>query len=120
LLGSSIVVVLASNWRRPLIHALTVAAFVLVIPAGFIAYQSGLHFVTWLPSSARARIILWEYTAEQALTHPLLGKGVESTPVLSKQQMVASPSPAWPWLCLSSCFRHQLSRLLRDPLRPLP
>jgi hypothetical protein len=94
LIGSSVVVLLAWNWRRSFIHALVVlwcAAFVLVIPAGFIAYQSGLHFATWLPNSARARIILWEYTAEQALTHPLLGIGVKSTPTLSKQQKAAAP-----------------------------
>jgi O-antigen ligase len=59
---------------------------VLVIPAGFIAYQSGLHFAEWLPKSARARVILWEYTAEQTLTRPVLGVGVGSTPLLSKQQ----------------------------------
>jgi len=94
LIGSSLVVILAWFWRRPVIRALAVlwcAAFVLVIPAGFIAYQSGLHFATWLPDSARARIILWEYTAEQALAHPLLGIGVESTPVLSKQQKATAP-----------------------------
>ena len=42
-----------------------------------------------MPNSARARVILWEYTAEQTLTHPLLGVGVESTPTLRKQQKAA-------------------------------
>jgi hypothetical protein len=42
----------------------------LVIPASFAAYDSGLHLATWLPKSARARVILWEYTAEQVLNRP--------------------------------------------------
>ena len=50
----------------------------LVIPASFAAYLSGLHYASWLPPSARARVILWEYTAEQTLTNPFLGVGVGS------------------------------------------
>jgi O-antigen ligase len=61
------------------------AAAAFVIPASFVAYQSRLQFADWLPNSARARV-LWEYTAEQTLKSPLLGVGVDSTPVLSKQQ----------------------------------
>ena len=41
LIGSSIVVILAWNWRRSVIRALAVlwcAAFVFVLPAGLIAY----------------------------------------------------------------------------------
>jgi O-antigen ligase len=93
LIGSAIVVLLAWSWRQYVIRALAVlwcAAFVLVIPASFIAYQSGLHFADWLPTSFRARVILWEFTAEQTLAHPLLGAGVESTPVLSGQHKAAS------------------------------
>jgi hypothetical protein len=89
LVGSSLVVLLAWNCRRAVIRALAVlwcVAFVLVIPASFIAYQGGLHLAIWLPKSARDRIIIWEYTAEQTLTHPLLGVGVKSTPALRDQQ----------------------------------
>jgi O-antigen ligase len=92
LIGSSMVVILAWTWRRLVIRALAVlwcAAFVFVIPASIVAYQSGLHFATWLPSSAKARIILWQYTAEQTLAQPLLGVGVESYPVLREQQKAA-------------------------------
>ena len=46
----------------------------------------GCTLPNWLPKSARARIILWEYTAEQALNRPLFGVGVDSTPRLSTQQ----------------------------------
>jgi O-antigen ligase len=89
LVVSSVVVILAWKWRTLVIRALAVfwfAAFVLVIPANFAAYDNGLHFAEWLPKSARARIILWEYTSEQTLERPLLGAGVDSTPLLTNQQ----------------------------------
>ena len=38
-----------------------------------------------------SRVIIWEYTAEQVLKHPLLGVGVASTPVLTDQQRAAGP-----------------------------
>jgi len=94
LVASSLVVMLALKWRTLVIRSLAVlwcAAFVFVIPANFIAYENGLHFAHWLPKSARARIILWEYTAEQVLNHPLLGVGVDSTPFLTEQQKASSP-----------------------------
>jgi hypothetical protein len=89
LLGSSIVAMAMWWWPRYVIRALVAiwcVSFVLVVPASFIAYQSGLHFANWLPGTARERVIIWEYTAEQVLRHPLLGVGIESTPVLSAQQ----------------------------------
>jgi O-Antigen ligase len=95
LVGSGIVALLGWRWRpQAVIRTLTVlwcAAFVLVIPASFIAYQTGLHLATWLPVSARHRIILWQSTAEQVLAHPLLGIGVKSTPVLTKRQKTMGP-----------------------------
>ena len=94
LIGSGLVVLAARRWRpQPVIRAVAVvwcAAFVLVIPASFIAYQSGLHLATWLPNSARHRVILWESTAEQTLAHPL-GVGMKSTAALTARQKVAAP-----------------------------
>ena len=95
LIGSGLVVLVATRRRpEPVIRALAVvwcAAFVLVIPASFIAYQSGLHLATWLPMSARHRVILWEATAEQTLAHPLLGVGVKSTAALTEREKAAAP-----------------------------
>jgi hypothetical protein len=88
LVGSSIVVMAIWIWRRFAIITLVglwLGAFMLVIPASFVAYQSGLHLLTWLPSSSRARVILWEFTAEQTLNNPLLGVGAESTPVVNEK-----------------------------------
>ena len=64
--------------------------FVLVIPLDFLAFKAGLHQAKWLPVSARARIIIWEYTAERALENPWLGIGADSTPAV-KAKAVAKP-----------------------------
>jgi O-antigen ligase len=89
LLGSIIVVLAMWYWQRYVVRALAVLwclSFVFVIPASFVAYQSGLHLESWLPNTARQRIIIWQYTAEQVFNHPWIGVGVESTPVLNRQQ----------------------------------
>jgi hypothetical protein len=95
LLGSSLVVMAMWLWPQYVLRILAVAwcaSFVLVLPASFAAYQNGLHFATWLPGTARQRVIIWEYTAEQVLSHPLLGVGIESTPALRDQQAaIAAP-----------------------------
>jgi O-antigen ligase len=54
--------------------------FALVLPLDILAYKAELHLADWLPRSARARIIIWEYTAERVLERPLLGVGADSTP----------------------------------------
>ncbi len=80
---------LAWKWRTAVIRALAALwclAFALVIPLDFAAYNAGWHMATWLPNSARARIILWEYTAEHVLEQPWLGVGVYSTHSLNQMQ----------------------------------
>ena len=53
-------------------------AFVLAVPLAALAYQASLHQTEWLPHSARARIVLWGYTAEKIPETPLLGIGLGS------------------------------------------
>ena len=82
---SLLVFVLAWYWRKPVIRALAVLyclAFVLVLPVNFLAYNADLQLSKWLPSSFRARVIIWEYTTERVLEHPWLGIGAASTPAL--------------------------------------
>jgi O-antigen ligase len=85
----------AWRWRKPAIRALAIvwcAAFVLVLPANFLAYKAGLHMAPWLPDSFRARVIIWEYTAERVLDHPWFGIGANCTHVLKEPRGV-SESP---------------------------
>jgi O-antigen ligase len=85
---SALTFLLAWKWRAGVIRALAVIwciTFALILPLDFAAYKAGWHMSSWLPDSARARIILWEYTAERTLEHPWLGIGVDSTHALKKQ-----------------------------------
>jgi O-antigen ligase len=76
------VLALAWKWPRQVVNGLAAIwclGFVLVLPLDFLAYRAELHQADWLPSSARARIIIWEYTAERVLERPVLGIGADST-----------------------------------------
>jgi O-antigen ligase len=92
LIGSLLVFPLGWTWRGATFRALAVLwclAFVVVLPVDFLAFKADLHMATWLPGSFRARVILWEYTAERVLDHPWLGIGAASTPALSERRAVA-------------------------------
>src|SRR5262249_18431019 len=56
-----------------------VAPVLLVRPAVLIAHDQGLHNASWLQHSARARIILWAYTAQKMSKAPILGVGAQTT-----------------------------------------
>jgi O-antigen ligase len=95
---SPIVFFLAWNWRRPIIGALAALyclAFVLAIPVVFAAYDVNLQTAEWLRSSFRARIIIWEYTAERVLDHPWLGIGAASTPTLREPRDQSEKPPGY-------------------------
>ena len=92
LLGSFVVFLFAWRFRRGAVRALAVLwclAFVLVLPLVFAAYKAELHMMSWLPDSARARVILWEFTAERTLERPWLGIGAASTSKLRESRAVA-------------------------------
>jgi O-antigen ligase len=60
-------------------------AFVLAVPLATLAYQASLHQTEWLPFSARARIVLWGYTADKIPETPILGIGLGSMRKLDAQ-----------------------------------
>jgi O-antigen ligase len=85
-------------WMRPriVIRALAVAwclGFVLVLPLDFLAYKADLQRATWLPETARARVIIWDYTAELFFKHPWLGIGADSTKGARAKR---TEPPEWP------------------------
>ena len=91
LLVSSVFFVLSSFWGRSVIFALAglwCATFLLVIPLDAAVYRAGWHQSHWLPSSFRARIVIWEHTADQIDANPWFGVGVRST-----QEMKKAPTP---------------------------
>ena len=87
LLGSTLALIVARYWPRAVTRALAVLwalGFLLVLPLNFLAYKAEMHLVEPLPSSYKARIIIWEYTSERVLEHPWLGIGVNSTGQMKK------------------------------------
>jgi O-antigen ligase len=93
---SLLIVPLVRRWPRSTIQGLAIAwcvGFVLVLPLDFLAYKAELYRATWLPSSARARIIIWEYTAEQTLVHPWLGIGADSTATVKAERTTPPEQP---------------------------
>jgi len=70
---------LSPRTARILILIGWVAAILLVRPAVLIAYDQELHKASWMQESARARIILWAYTARQMAKAPILGVGAQTT-----------------------------------------
>ncbi len=96
LVASLIVLPFAWSWPRAVIRGLALLwclGFVLVLPLDFLAYKAELHQAKWLPSSARARVIIWEFTAERVLERPWLGIGADSTPAVKAK---SEAQPDWP------------------------
>jgi O-antigen ligase len=96
LIASTLILPLA--WVRPraVIRALAVAwclGFVFVVPLDHLAYKAELHRAEWLPQSAQARLIIWDYTAERFAKRPWLGIGADST---KGAKAANSKPPEWP------------------------
>ena len=95
LFGSAFAFLVAWWWRRLAISALVAIwclAFAAALPLSFAAYDAGLHLSESLPLSFKARIIIWEYTAERTLEHPWLGVGVRSTREEDNAHISQTPS----------------------------
>jgi O-antigen ligase len=85
---------IAKLWPKkigPSVAAIWIMGFALALPLSFALYRSDVHMAQWLPTSARARVIIWEYTAERVLEHPVLGIGVDSTRALNQRQIAEQP-----------------------------
>jgi O-antigen ligase len=79
---AAVVIVIARLLPRMSIGLVAMAwlgASLLVVPVASEANKAGLHTDKRLPVSARARVILWSYTADLVTRNPWLGIGVGST-----------------------------------------
>ena len=70
---------------RALVLAGWVAATLFVVPIAAVSHQAGLHQASWLPGTARNRIVLWSVTAEKIRGAPILGVGIGSTKPLDEE-----------------------------------
>lgn len=70
--------VLAASW---------IAVLALVVPVSLLAFKHEFHLKPWLFDTARARVIIWDYTAERVLERPLIGVGADATPVIDEARV---------------------------------
>ena len=61
---------------RWLVVAGWLVATALAVPLANYAYSEGLHRASWLPYSARDRVVIWQFTAERIAHAPVLGTGI--------------------------------------------
>jgi hypothetical protein len=90
------ILLVAWFWPLKTIKALAIAwclGFAIVIPLDMLAYRAELHQAKWLSASARARVILWQYTAERVLENPFLGIGADSTAKVRDEQIGRPKKP---------------------------
>jgi exopolysaccharide production protein ExoQ len=77
----------------PVVVAGWVAANLLAVPAAWLLYSAEAHRVQWLPDSARHRVVIWRYTAEQVHKAPLLGAGVAAARALDAAREEGQVAP---------------------------
>ncbi|MEM8743251.1 MAG: O-antigen ligase family protein [Pseudomonadota bacterium] len=85
---SAAVFILAQFWINA-VHWFVLSAWcvavLLAIPLSIAPYAAGLHTAKWISPSFRDRMIIWEFTSEQAMKSPIGGVGIRSTRVLAKE-----------------------------------
>jgi O-antigen ligase len=80
------VTLIVATWSRRVAAGTLVAgwlaASMLMVPAAIAAHGLELQRAPWLFNSARHRVVIWNYTAEEVLKRPLIGVGADATGVL--------------------------------------
>ena len=97
LVSSGLVFVLAWRWPKLVARGLSLCLVLLVllaVPLGRLPYAVGLHEASWLPHSARARVYIWDYTAEAVFQAPILGVGAQSSRFLDRRIAKPGATPA--------------------------
>lgn len=96
LAGATVVFGLFHVWptlvRRMLILG-WVVAILFVVPLAMLAYQNHLYLSTWLPPSARHRIVIWGYTSQLYGNAPIFGAGISTARALNDNAHDASLAP---------------------------
>jgi O-antigen ligase len=59
-----------------------VATIVLVVPLATLAFQNELHLATWVPRTAKHRIVIWGHTSQLIAKAPILGAGIHTARAL--------------------------------------
>jgi hypothetical protein len=82
---------LGQGLARRLVVAGWLAVTLLVAPLATLAYSHQLYLASWLPGSARQRLVIWAYTSEQIGKAPLFGAGVSTARALNTRNDENAP-----------------------------
>lgn len=80
--GGLAVFILARLWPRAVhwtLATLWVAGFVVAVPLALALGSRATSQLDWLPPSAKSRLLIWDYTAQQVHKRPWLGIGIRAT-----------------------------------------
>lgn len=69
----------SARWARRVLAAGWVVICIAIVPIVLAAHRLDLHNAPWLQNSMQHRIVIWNYTAAQALKSPVLGMGAYMT-----------------------------------------
>lgn len=64
----------------------------LAIPLVWAAHKAELHKASWVPNSARHRVVIWNTTANEALNAPFIGVGANATRKIFEDREAVSPA----------------------------
>jgi len=76
---------------RRLIAWVWVGIIFLVVPLATLAYHNELYVWSWLPHSAKHRIVIWGYTSKQIANAPVLGSGVDTARAINDREADSAP-----------------------------
>ena len=91
--GSLLLAIASPTLARWVMMAGFSAWLALVVPASLAMFSAELHKSKELFNSARARVIIWNYTAEQVLENPILGVGTNSTRYIDEARTKPAETP---------------------------
>jgi O-antigen ligase len=74
---------LSATLARRMVVAGWVAANLLVVPAASFVFHAEAYRLSWLPESAKHRIVIWGHTSTQVARAPVLGAGIGSARALN-------------------------------------
>lgn len=109
LLAGAAALALYSVSRRaalPALGAAWTAAVLLMVPVALLTYQAELYKAPWVFQSARHRVVIWGYTAEQIVKRPVLGVGADQTAKLNLEREAVDVSKAGDTPYARSTSRH--------------
>jgi O-antigen ligase len=94
---------------RRLIAWAWVGIIFLVVPLATLAYHNQLYVWSWIPHSAKHRIVIWGYTSKQIANAPILGSGIDTARAINEREGSSAPfAPGSPFRLTTNLHSHNI------------